>query len=322
MRLLALVSLFAWSLAHAADQDAKHWLSKMMHAVESLNYEGTFVFMHGEDMEVMHIVHGNDGHGVRERLVSLNGEAREVIREQDVLTCVWPGSHFVVVETSRTRHGLPVKIPANLDKLEDYYQLEIAGTDRIAGRDCLYADIKPRDAYRYGYRLCIDKDSGMLLKSVMLTPDGKPIERVMFTSIKLLDSVPVAQFKFHLMDKGFTWHTMDTENAKFQQKPDPSWHVTAKPPGFSVNENIIRPIAASDQPVQHIILSDGLASVSVFIAPWDTKNSSHEGAWRKGAMNVFTRLLDDHHITVVGEVPNKTVELVGQSIQRQQSNRD
>ena len=317
MRLLALVSLLAWSLALAADQDAKNWLSKMMHAVESLNYEGTFVFMHGEDMEVMHIVHGNDGHGVRERLVSLNGEAREIIREQDVLTCVWPGSHFVVVETSRTRHGLPVKIPADLDKLDDHYQLELSGTDRIAGRDCLYADIKPRDAFRYGYRLCIDEDSGMLLKSVMLTPDGKPIERVMFTSIQLLDSVPVTQFKFHLMDKGFTWHTMDTENAVFQQNPDPSWHITTKPPGFSIYENIIRPIAASSQPVQHIILSDGLASVSVFIAHWDTQKSTHKGAWHKGAMNAYSRVLDDHHITVVGEVPNKTVELIGQSIQRQ-----
>ncbi len=322
MRLTILILVLVWSSVHASDQDAKEWLAKMIQAVESLNYEGTFVFMHGEDIEVMHIVHANDGHAVRERLVSLNGEAREVIREQDVLTCVWPSSNFVMVETSRTRHGLPVKIPVDLEKLDEQYRLTLSGRDRIAGRNCIFAEIVPMDEFRYGYRLCIDEVSGMLLKSVMLTPDGQPIERVMFTSIEFLETVPINQFRFHYMEKGFVWQTMDTDNTVLLQDPDPSWHITTKPPGFRVNENIVRPIAASSRPVQHIILSDGLASVSVFIAEGDTHKSAHQGAWRKGAMNAYTRMLDDHNITVVGEVPDKTVELIGNSIQRQRVSSD
>ena len=321
MRVVPLCCILILPLFVGANQDAKIWLDKMAKAVESLNYEGTFVFMHEDRLETMHIIHGRDHHGVKERLVSLTGEAREVIRDKDILTCIWPQSKVVVVERSRSQHGIPANLPANLDKLSERYDLLVLGDDRIAGFDCKHIEIKPKDSYRYGYRLCIAKQSGMLLRSIMLDTNGKPIEQVMFTGFRLLNALPKTQFKPHYAEKGYTWHKVAPKDHLSRLSPDLSWHIGGMPPGYKVSENVKRPIAASPRPVQHIILTDGLASVSVFIAKHDSVTELVKGTIGSGAMHAYTRHLNDHQITVVGEVPENTVRMIGESIVYR-SNRD
>ena len=314
MRVVPLCCIFMLSLAVDGNQDAEIWLDRMAEAVESLNYEGTFVFMHDDRLETMHITHGRDHNGVKERLVSLTGEAREVIRDKDVLTCIWPQSKVVVVERSRSQHGIPANLPTNFDKLSERYELLVIGDDRIAGFDCKHIEIKPKDRYRYGYRFCIAKQSGMPLKSVMLDTTGKPIEQVMFTGFRLLNVLPKNQFEPHYVDEGYTWHTVAPKNNLSRLIPDLSWQIGAVPPGYKVSENVKRRIAASPQPVQHIVLTDGLASVSVFIAEHDSVTEFVKGTIGSGAMHTFTRDLNDHQITVVGEVPENTVRMIGESI--------
>ncbi len=315
LRRLSIVALFMLpALSWSEQEDAQVWLDKMTHAVQSLNYEGTFVFMHGDNVETMQIVHGYDKTGVKERLTSLTGEAREVIRDQDLLRCVWPGSKYVLVGTSKERHGLPTVIPSSFDRLSENYDFQLSGRDRIAGLDCVRISINPKDDYRYGYKLCVAEESGMLLQSEMLNTLQKPIERMMFTSLDISDSIPPERFNPTMQGEDFTWHSVASRDKLINQQPDPSWRVDTPPPGFYLTENSRRLIAMVPKPVQHMIFTDGIAAVSIFIAEKDNDVASLRGQTNQGSINAFARDMDHFQVTVVGEVPERTLQILGMSI--------
>lgn len=300
----------------AADGDAKYWLQKLNTAISSLNYEGTFVFTHEGEIESMHVLHGHDEGGVRERLVSLTGEAREVIRDRDVLTCVWPSMHSVVVESSRERHGVPLDIPTDPEKLSPFYKVKVGNVDRVAGIQCRHVEILPQDAFRYGRRFCIATDTGMLLRASTLDQGNKAIESVIFTSISFPNSIPSDQFEPKLNAQDYTWHTVAARDALSDMTADPGWSFSALPPGFMVKDNVRRLIAASREPVQHIIVGDGLVAVSVFIGKSEPPKGHDDAMLRhKGAMHALRRVMYGHQITVVGEVPDKTVDEIASSLQ-------
>jgi len=160
--------------------DPMKLIQRMSTALQSLNYEGTFVHLQNGSIESMHILHSSDSKGELERMLSLNGEAREVIRNHARVTCIWPNSQSVVVSKSKPRNALPDIDPSLATNQR--YQLRLAAPDRVAGVETHVVEIQPKDRYRYGYRFWIDQNTNMLLRSELLDSDQKPIEQVMFTS--------------------------------------------------------------------------------------------------------------------------------------------
>ena len=308
-------SFFAVSAnaSSAVEADLQQLLSKMNQTLERGNYEGTFVFMHNGNVETMSIVHGYSDSGVREKLVSLTGDAREVIRDQDVLTCIWPRDKLVVIETASATHGLPSSLPSNLNEMAFHYKLTEVGQARIAGHDCTMVRFEPLDELRYGHELCLEAQQGMVLESKTFDVNGKAIENMMFTSFRMRETVPEKLFQpsVHLND--YTWKTASVElNGELQ--PDRAWKVEKLPPGFSLQSVSRRLMSASNNPVQHMVLTDGLASVSVFISKVDDPGHMYKGAHKQGVINAYARDLNQHQITVVGEVPQGTVKMIGSSI--------
>lgn len=305
-------SFFAVS-ASAAENDLQHLLGKMNQTLERGNYEGTFVFMHNGNVETMSIVHGYSENGVREKLVSLTGDAREVIRDQDVLTCIWPREKLVVVETASAKHGLPSSLPTDLNELAFHYKLTEVGQARIAGHDCTIVRFEPLDEHRYGHDLCVEAQHGMVLESKTFDTNGKVIENMMFTSFRMRDTAPEKLFQpsVHLND--YTWKTAGVE-LNGELLPDKAWKIETLPPGFSLQSVSRRLMSASNNPVQHMVLTDGLASVSVFISKVDDPEQMYKGAHKQGVINAYARDLNQHQITVVGEVPHGTVKMIGSSI--------
>jgi sigma-E factor negative regulatory protein RseB len=314
MRYVALLAILALPQGAWSGQDAKAWLDKMTRAMHSLNYEGTFIFMHGDRVDTMQILHERGEKGVRERLTSLSGEAREVVLNQGVLTCVWSHKDAVTVQRMPARNVFPSTIPTDTAALDEYYRFEFSGRDRIAGMTCRTIAIEPVDKLRYGHRLCIAHNSGVLLRSVLLSAAGVPIEEVMFTSVRLRENIPDERFAPTTIEEDHVWHGTGKMYQSIETRPDPGWRIERMPPGFEITGNIRRIMVASPQPVQHMILTDGLASVSVFIAKPQNRESLFKGAMRSGALNAFARSLDDFQITVVGEVPADTVKMIGKSI--------
>ncbi len=291
-------------------------ITKMLNHADEINYQGTFVFMHNGQLDSMRIIHGIVDGEVKERLTSLSGEPREVVRDDETVTCVWPMRNLVTVDPSSANHGVPTIVPRELESLTQNYTVISGPVSRIAEHDCKVLAIKPVDQFRYGYELCIEPESGMLLRSKMIHPRGHLLEEVMFTNVQYLESVDHVNFHPENDIENFTWRKSKRpgEQAKISQDSEKGWRVSKLPPGFSVSKISQRLMTTSDEPVHHMVVSDGVASVSVFIIKPRKLSNMFEGLSRRGSINAFSRGFDNHQITVLGEVPNETVKMIGSSI--------
>lgn len=309
--LAVFVPISAWAVD--VQSEAVDYVNKMGQALQTLNYHGSLVYINDGRVESLQLIHKNDGKKETERLVHLSGEPREVIRDNDVVTCYLPDSQSVVVGQRRFNNHLFAKLTANLEQFAPNYSFVTSGSNRVAGKETRIIDINPKDPYRYGYRLWLDKATNLLLKSELINAEGEVLEQMMFTQIDIVDDIPEAMLKPAVSGESFTWHGED-DKSRNDTDVDRAWQVAKMPSGFMVSARYKQQMPNSAQPVEHVIISDGLASVSVYIEPFNAESQSFVGASRTGAVNIFGSVLDDYKVTVVGEVPMPTVEMIAQSI--------
>jgi sigma-E factor negative regulatory protein RseB len=299
----------------AAQLSARAWLNRMDKALQQINYEGTFVYLHDNRVDTMQITHRADGRGGVERLLSLNGSPREIIRKHHSLTCILPDSRSVVVEKHHAAHPFPGPLTnTDTDVLQSDYTFKTGGKARVAGHECQIVAIQPKDQYRYGYRLWLDENTGIPAKSTLIGKHGHVIEEVMFTRLKFPAKIPDSALKPSIDHKGYTWSIQGERSIPHDPHAVAQWRVTRLPPGFSLSLNEFQHVAGARAPVRHMVFTDGLASVSVFAEPADSRQPQLHGLSRMGAVNAYGRVLDGHQITVVGEVPAKSVRMIGESI--------
>ncbi|MCP4766001.1 MAG: hypothetical protein GY875_06980 [Gammaproteobacteria bacterium] len=294
-------------------EPAMDWVQKMSDAMRNLNYQGDFVYLHENRLEGMSISHYRDEHGEKERLISLNGEAREVIRDNQNLTCIWPSSRKVIVDVSRKNSFSPIFIPDDIVRLEKFYEMKLVGKDRVADMDTVIVHIDPRDKYRYGMKFWINESNGLMMKSSLLDENNKVIEEVMFTRLKLYegDNRPVID-TMPPIDDNFTLVRYHSGDSSETLSGDDAWQLNDLPGGFWRESVVRRKISGNDHYVQQMVYTDGLASLSVFI---EKKSSlTQSGVSSMGAVNAFIRILNNHSVTAIGEVPAVTVKRVAESV--------
>ena len=296
---------------------AMDWVQKMSSAMRDLNYRGNFVFMHENQLESMRISHYKDANGEKERLISLNGEAREVIRDNQNLTCIWPSSRKVVVDFSRKNTFSPIFIPEDIARLEKFYDLKMLDNDRVAGMSTVVVHIAPRDKYRYGMKFWINDQNGLMMKSSLINEDDKVLEEVMFTSLKLFDGdEKLVIDTMPKIDENFTLVRYHSGDSSKSFAADNAWQLANVPGGFWRESVLKRKIPGTDHFVQQMVYTDGLASLSIFI---EKKTSLSSGGMSSmGAVNAFIRILNDYSVTAIGEVPAITVKLLAESVSYQQ----
>lgn len=315
MRWLAFALLSASSCI-AAQESASEWLDDMSSALQTLDYDGTFVYLHDGKLEAMRIIHQVSDGGQRERLVSLTGSAREVLRDDKSVTCIKPDNKSVMVGKSRPRPTFPV-VPRDLGKVSHFYQLENVGDDLMTGYSARVIAIVPRDEYRYGYRFWIEKNSRMLLKYELSGPDGKPIEQVMFTRLGIGAEIPQDDLQPSLDGDGYTWHRQEEVRGRpAEPAGEPAWQVTRLPLGFALTNFQQRRMREDGEAVDHLVFSDGLATVSVYVEKRVPQEAGLQGLSTMGAVNAYGLTQDDYHIMVVGDVPPATVRMIAHSLQR------
>lgn len=313
-------------LAQAAgeSQQAREWLGRMAESVQHRDYQGTFVYFHDGELEAMKLVHHGGEQGGAEHLVSLSGEPREIIREGNVVKCYLPGRQTVIVQRGDSAMPLPARVPLDDPGLEKQYEFLLLGESRIAGRECRQVGIRPRDGYRFGYRLCLDEKTALPLKSELMTDDGEVVEQVMFTSLDILpdDARTGASdepFQPAVEADDFTWHVRHGEAPEAARpatgdKNDGGWQAGKLPPGFVLAHDGAMASGEDGRHTWHQVYSDGLASVSVFAEPAGQSRKALEGLSRMGAMSIYGRRARGWQLTVVGEVPPRTVEMIGESL--------
>jgi sigma-E factor negative regulatory protein RseB len=180
--------------------------------------------------------------------------------------------------------------------------------------------VQPRDQFRYGYRLWLDDETAMPLKSQLRDRNGKVIEQILFAELNFRDRIPAESLKPSMSGEGFRWVRQDVQ-PQLAGSQVGGWDVIRLPAGFRLTTWRMQIIAGSSAPVQHLVYSDGLASVSVFIEPSDPQAEPMRGLAKVGAAFAFSRALDGHQVTAVGEVPPVTVQAIAAGVTKDEAKR-
>ncbi len=302
------------SAAHASGQAALDALMRMQIASQNITYYGTLIFLQGGEMQSMRVVHKADEKGQFERLINLNGSAREVVRRDDLVICYMPDSKEVMVSRQKFKGNVLTQLAGNdFEQLQKNYQFTLESVERIAGREAQRILIQPKDTLRYGYRLWIGSRNAILLKSVLLNEKGESLEQAMFAEIAVVDRIPENLLQPTSTGDGFTWY----ENIAPKDSPkmvESDWEIDSLPSGFVLSGRFRHKMPGSSEPSEHWVLSDGLASISVYFEKLADGEDSFEGVSPMGVVNAFGILNAEHQITVIGEVPAGTVEQLAYSV--------
>jgi sigma-E factor negative regulatory protein RseB len=312
--LLALVgSLACAGAAGAEPMDATAWLRKVAEASHQINYAGTFVYQHGRQVETSRIAHWVDANGEHETLETLDGPSREIVRTNDSVTSYLPDSKTVVI-TKRHGRQFPALLPEHLTGIADNYAVSKGDTDRVAGVDCQMIVLEPRDNLRYGHRFCVEVSSGLLLRARAYDERNEMIESFAFTQLALGHAVTKDMLKSKYAAKSQDWRIDRSALERGETSQDSGWVLKNQPAGFRKVMEMRRTIAGRAATVSHIVYSDGLAAISVFIEPMPKTPPPAGAVAYQGAVNIFVKAQAEQMLTVVGETPARTVRQVAESL--------
>lgn len=293
-------------------QDASEWLTRAAQAARSLNYIGTLVYQHGGRVETSRVLHLADASGEHEKLVNLDGPPREVVRNNEQIRCYYPDAKIIRVESRNSRNAFPSLLPQQQATLVDYYNFRKAESARVAGLETQAFIFEPKDRLRYGHKLWADSATGLLVKAQLLNERGIPVEQFSFTDVQI-----GAKIERDMVRPSFTPPPADwqmREALPGDVKPeDTGWQVRDLPPGFTKLVEGYRTLRGKPAPVAHLVYSDGLVAVSVFVEPMP-QAPQPVGLSQQGGINVYSRQLSDHLVTVLGETPSATVRQIAFSV--------
>ena len=316
----ALLILFGTS-AHAADKAVEtvkgstktpvQWLEQMIDAMHHSDFAGTYVHVRGDQIDTMRLTHVINAKGEQERLTAMNGEARDVIRTNAHCECTWPQRHEIVfgdfpgisARLSGTRFGKP-------EKLVNNYRIVSLGRARVADRPCSLIALVPRDELRYGYKLCIGDKQHLMLRMSIYNEHGMPVEHNFFTEVHMLKEKPVLKMDApNAVPKGYRVVKVDAAGQGKSVADNKGWIVSPLPAGYREKSRIWRHNPVTGNRFEHIVLSDGLSTASVFVEAAPKSKTPRNLASLSG-MNMSIRRDGDMRITVIGDMPAATVDML------------
>jgi sigma-E factor negative regulatory protein RseB len=304
---LGAVLVVGAGFAQAQSPETLTWLRKINEATQRLSYAGTFVYQNGTRSETSRITRFVDPDGDIEKLEVMDGLPREIVRTKDTVRCYLPESRVVKVDR-RTDRSFPALLPERITALARHYDISLGETRRIAGFDCQSVVLTPKDNLRYGYKLYADAGSGMLMRAVTVDPDGQMVEQFTFTQLTLGNVTRDMVRPRHAVK---AWRVEDAQASPTRLA---GWRLAAELPGFHKVTELKRRLGES-RPVGQMVYSDGLAAVSVFIEPLEGREPVRTGLASMGAINIYTREVANHMVTVVGEAPAVSVQRIADAVE-------
>lgn len=320
MRALVLAAVLAAASVVASAQppqqppaDAAAWLRKIYSATEKLSYTGTFVYQQGEHSETSRLTRVVDASGVHERLEILDGTPREIVRFNDEVKCYIPSTMTLKIDRQIETRPFPA-MRADVQDFAAHYTIRKAETERIAGYDCQAIVLEPKDNLRYGHKLWADVATGMLVRAKTYNEKNEVIEQFSFTELQIGGRIDREKVKSRFAGKGRDWR-VEQSGVVEANLESLGWALRTLPPGYRKVTQLKRNVGAAAD-VGQIVVSDGLAAVSVFIEPLGAREGQPQaGLARHGALNVFVRRLPEHLVTAVGEVPAESVRQIAEGVE-------
>jgi len=307
-------ALAVLAVAPARAQDAAAWLARAATAARELNYVGTIAFHLGDRADTSRIVHLNEKGSQFEKLTSLDGPAREVIRGNGEVRCYFPDARVVRVEPPSFRNAFPSLSPQQQATLLEFYEFRKAETTRVAGLEAQAYVFEPKDGFRYGHKFWADTQTGLLLKARLLNERGEAIEQFAFLDVHIGARVDRDMVKPSWPPVPPDWEVKELDRGNIVTR-ETGWVATKLPPGFVKVVEGYRSLSSRKSRIVHLMFSDGFVAVSVFVEPAGA--SAHpNGLSQRGPLSVYTRQVDDYLVTVLGEAPGAAVRQIAQSVTR------
>lgn len=307
---LAIVFAGLVTLPGVAQADAAlEWLNRAAVAAKQQNFSGVYVYHHGEHVEVQRVLHRVDATGEQEKIEVMDGTPRQFLRVNSDVFCYLPDGKHVRLEHNTSRRFFPAILPAQPAALLGYYEAKLGGSERVAGRACQIVTLEPRDGYRYATTLWLDKRTGLPLKSRVVNSNGGVVSMFVFSEIQIGKAPDASLFRNDLTGKRVM-------NAGADMPVDVAWSVKP-PPGYERVQTAVRALPGKKAPVTHLVYSDGLSVLSMFVEPADPQVKRLHGLSAEGAIGVYAREADGYTVTTLGEVPNLALIETGNSAKKQ-----
>lgn len=294
--------------ARAEDRQVSlDWLKTVSFAAHQTDYTGVFVYQYDNRVETSRVTHVVESDSEYEKLESLDGPKREIIRHHGQVWC-YSNHKMVQVGSQQGRNRFPSLLPEQLSALSANYFVRDAGKERVAGYNTQVILFQSKDGLRYAHKMWVHTDSGLLLKAAVLDDKNQTVEQYAFTQLQIGGNIDRSWIKASAAD------LPASEPAKVGTPVNSGWVVDALPAGFKKTMEIQRPMRGKHAPVTQLVFSDGLSAISVFIEPSDSDEDDVDGLTSRGAVNLYHKLVDKNLITVVGEVPPRAVIQVLDSV--------
>jgi sigma-E factor negative regulatory protein RseB len=315
-----------WAQAGAAAapvqaHEVRAWLMRIHDAASHRNFQGTFVVSGGGSVSSARIAHFCEGTSQFERSESLDGQARHVYRHNEVVTTLWPTARVATVEQRTLLAQFPALLQAGDDRIAEFYEVRSQGADRVAGHEANVLMVKPRDAWRYGYRLWADQGSGLLLRADVIGERNEVLETSAFSDVAI-GVKPQPESVLQAMKKLDGYRVLRPVMTPTQLDAE-GWVLRTPAPGFRQVSCVKRPIedpvtagGAADQQVLQTIYSDGLTYVSVFIEPFDPQRHLRPMQAAVGPTQTLMLQRGDWWVTVLGDVPPATLRMFVKGLER------
>lgn len=305
------------SAGAAPSRSVTEWLTRMHEASRQRAYTGTLVVSSASTMSASRIWHVCDGTQQMERVETLTGAPRSTIRHNnDVITFV-PDHKVAWVDKRESLGVFPELLRAPSNNLPEFYSVREGGTERVAGYLADMVDILPRDSLRFGYRIWSEKKTGLVVKLQTLGEQGAVLEQVAFSELQLDAPVRMDKLKRLMNDtKGYDVHRQVLRKTTAEAE---GWRLKETVPGFLAMSCHTRETESAQSqgtaPMQWVF-SDGLASVSLFVEPFDAQRHMAERSAVTGATHSLTRRVGAYWLTALGEVPPATLRRFAMALER------
>ncbi len=301
--------------AAGESKNINDWLMRMHEASRNRSYVGTFVVSSGGVMSSAKIWHVCDGTQQMERVETLTGAPRSIFRHNDQVVTFMP-EHKVVRTEKRESLGLfPDLLKSTNSRIGEFYKARQEGRERVAGVETDIIALIPKDSLRFGYRVWAEQKKGLVVKLQTLGADGAVLEQAAFSELQI--DAPVKIDKLAQMMGKVDGYRVEKSGLVKTTASAEGWVLKKPVAGFSPMSCHKRPQAtpAKSEPMQWVF-SDGLASVSIFVEPFDSQRHTVGEKLSMGATQSLARRVDAYWLTVMGEVPMATLGLFADGLER------
>ncbi|TKB49507.1 MucB/RseB [Ferrimonas sediminicola] len=278
----------------------------MQQALSDAQFRYSLIHLQSDHIRPLRYVHGKiDGEEVA-YLEHLNGPQKNVVRVGDRVTYLEHDVKPYSVRSARISGFIPPAFGTGVEAFTPFYQLALAGRDRVAGRTSQVVRIVSTDRFRYSYSLWLDTQTALPLRIDTLNAEGQLLEQYLVIELATFDepSPVLAQLA------GESWPPV---LMPAYQARESSWRFGWLPQGFELTHVDQHRLFGVNDPVHYLALSDGLTEMSVYIG-LAGQVVMPESLSTGSGLSLASARHGEVEVVVVGRLPLESLTNVANSI--------